>query len=466
MTGRRAIIHIGLPKTGSTAIQGFLKDNTERLHAHGAHFANAPGRRNHAMLATFVLGEKARRGLQRRSAKLSSDPETFQSRLPALIEEELRQLPESIHTVIYSSEMLGYSVRGVEYAERLKALFEPLFADLRIVVYLRRQDEAAVSAYSTALKAGGKTRFTILPEAESLHRYQYHQVLEVFGAAFGDAALMPRIFDRGVLVGGDVVRDFLDACGLGALDVTPDSAKLIRGSAFRADVQEFLRRFNNLMEERKLSGRKSIASIVGDMPVRGQPRLPTRQEAQAFYAQFKESNEKVRASFFPDRPSLFSEDFSRYPDVDDRDAYSDTKVLDIAFEVLTRVAPHLARLDVDASFMQGRVAESGGRIEDAKDHYLRAAHSAIGHKKAAEALERLGIKAGNYASTDSDEDEEAPADAPAADAAAPSDDAAKPRRKRSKTDKQVRKQRRSEAAPKTTSKAERKSRRVAKKGGQ
>ena len=40
---------------------------------------------------------------------------------------------------------------------RLHALLAPLFDSVRVLVYLRRQDEAAVSHHSTALRAGGET---------------------------------------------------------------------------------------------------------------------------------------------------------------------------------------------------------------------------------------------------------------------------------------------------------------------
>ncbi len=463
MTERTAIIHIGLPKTGSTAIQNFLMNNSELLREHGAYFATAPGPRNHAMLATYALGGRARRGLLRRASKLSSDKDEFESLLPSLIETELQNLPESIKTVIYSSEMLGYSIRKEEYAERLRSLFAPHFSDMRIVIYLRRQDEAAVSAYSTQLRAGGQTRFNIIPEDDTTHRYQYNQVLEVFEAGFGRECIYPRIFDRKLMVGGDVVKDFIAACGIEGLELPEDSSVLVRGSAFRADVQEFLRRFNNLMDEQNLPGRKSIASIVGSTAPRGAPRLPTRQEAQDFYEKFREGNEIVRARYFPDRPTLFNEDFSRYPEEADQDAYSDTRVLEIALAVLTKVAPQLGKLEVDMAYVQGRLAEARGRMDSAKQHYVWAAQSPMGHEKARAALARMKLKPGDLPVDDEDDtgDESVPdtgsdaSDGPASPSGAGA--------KKTTARKEDRRKRRAEVASSPSGKRDRKSRRVAKK---
>lgn len=465
VTDRTAILHVGLPKTGSTAIQGFMADHRGLLREHGAHFAEAPGRKNHAMLAAYALGERARLSLQRRAAAVSSEQEVFESNLPGMIAEELRSLPDSIHTVIYSSEMLGGSVRSVEHAERLKGLFAPHFSAIRVVVYLRRQDEAAVSSYSTQLKAGGRARFQILRDADSLRRYEYHRVLDIFSGGFGESAVLPRIFDRSLLVGGDVVKDFLAACGLADIEVTAESSALVRGAALRADVQELLRRFNDLMAERNLVGRRAIASIVGDAELRGKPRLPTRGEAEAFFHQFADGNENIRNRFFPDRATLFNEDFGRYPETDDGSAYSDSKVLDVALEVLARVAPQLARLDVETTYLRGEVAEAKGDIEEAKAFYLRAAQSVVGHRRAREALARMGVKSGDFRIVDS-EDGATGVDLGHEDSP---HGGKKKSRKRDDPRKQTRKKRREDSgrAPgnteKAAEKAERKARRQAKR---
>ena len=57
---------------------------------------------------------------------------------------------------------------------------------------------------------------------------------------FGRDALLPRIFDRGTLMVGDVERDFLIACGIEGLE--PDGTP--RNPALRTEVQEFVRRFS------------------------------------------------------------------------------------------------------------------------------------------------------------------------------------------------------------------------------
>ena len=454
MSRRSAIVHIGMPKTGSTAIQGFLKDNRQCLNEHGCHFAKAPGIRNHAMLATYAIGEDARRGLMRRSAEVSFDWNIFESQLPFRIRKEVEDLPSSISTVIYSSEMLANGITDERRVLRLRDIMMPLFENIRIVVYLRRQDEAAVSAYTTALRAGGRTRFDILPDSESIDRYDYRRVLDVFAGGFGAGSVVPRIFERATLVDGDAVKDFLHVCGLDRMVVQPGKKPLVRGSALRADAQEFLRRFNTLIHEREIVGRKNISVLVDSTSNIGKPRLPCRQAVQDYYAMYRDINEEIRARYFPDRPSLFAEDFSRYPEINDAEAYSDANLLNVAFEVLLKIAPELCRLEADLHYMYGREAEADGKPGDAKRYYTKAARAEGGHRKARKALQRLDADA--IADQDDTDTE--------VKGGASSEANGRQHRRREKTAKRERKRAAAGTAEKDSNRMARNARRAARKG--
>ncbi len=381
---RRAILHIGTPKTGSTSIQAFLQHHRDMLLTHGVVFAASPGRRNHLALAVLGAGE-AYTGYALTPAGGGGDPQSLGPRLQRDLATEMAALGDDVHTVVFSSEQISRLSSPTE-VERVRGLLAPHFESIRVLVYLRRQDELAVSQYSTALRAGGETSASVLPAAgEEAGFYNLAGVVESYAAIFGQAAIMPRIFDRISLVGGDVVRDFLEVCGV----VGVDTGKPTSNPALRADVQEFVRRFNVAVEERGLADRPRLGQYLRDSKFQGKARLPTRSEAQAFLERFRESNDRLRISYFPDRAVLFAEDFSRYPETADVDAISDARVLRVALDIVVDLSGELRLAQFAAAFRAGEAAEAAGRLVEARQHYSHALQGEKDNKLAKQALLRL-----------------------------------------------------------------------------
>ena len=133
------------------------------------------------------------------------------------------------------------------------------------------------------------------PSGGRSRRYDLAGMMERFASVFGREAMMPRIFERASLLGGDVVRDYLHACGLGAFD--PGEVPRVKRPVLRADVQELLRRFNERVERLAPADRPRaglLSSFLDDPRFHGRPRLPTRADAVAFYERFRDGNERIR----------------------------------------------------------------------------------------------------------------------------------------------------------------------------
>jgi hypothetical protein len=311
---RKAVIHIGTEKTGTTSIQASLRELRDALPAHGFAYPSSPGERNHIRLAIYALGGGAgSRGLVLREARVRGTEEGVADWLPKRLGAELAELPERVHTVVFSNEHLHSRIRTEEGVARLKALLDRHFDSYRIVVYLRRQDELAVSRYSTQIKTGS-AREQVLPHARpSVDAYfDYAALLDRWGAVFGHEALVPRLFIRRELAGGDVVQDFLGVCGLPAIEVPEATAA--QNVALSGVAQDFLRRVNAVLPRQRGSVRPRRLLRLAAAHGKGGALLPPRAAAEAFLARFAAGNEAVRAAFFPERPMLFDADFSRYPE--------------------------------------------------------------------------------------------------------------------------------------------------------
>lgn len=295
-TRRHAILHIGVQKTGSTSIQGWLHENAAALAAQGVHVPVSLGRRVHNRLLDL-----ARR------------PDRADPALLDALRAELAALPAARHTLLFTSENLAAKLPDHAAVARLRALLDPFCNRYTVIVYLRRQDEFAVSVRSTEARRGDidpEVFFGRVP-------FDYAALLDRWAAVFGRDAIHPRLFVRDLMPGGDVVADFLSAAGLSvpAGPVVPSqenpslvpAAQMLLARLAGAARSRGYASLLDLPEHRRLAARL-------DSRHAGPGPLPARAEAAAYLDACQGSNEAVRAGWFPDRNRLFNEGVERYPD--------------------------------------------------------------------------------------------------------------------------------------------------------
>lgn len=378
MLKRTAIIHIGTPKTGTTAIQHVLGENRDALLQHGFCYPRTPGSKAHTSIGAFMshAAGKPVGLLQRRSGPIDKFVKAFQA--------EVTGLPDSVRTVILSSEHAFNQGLAPGVVPELRRMMDSLFHDYRIVVYFRRQDEQAVSLFSTLLRAGRMpdSPFPMTTEAHS--KFDFFAGIQPWVEAFGKSAIVARVYQRSDLRDGDIVSDFLSLCGVPALPKPPGK----ENSSLMAGAQEFLRQLNALRvspaaAEKTKSKRKSVpapARIAPRPPAHlreflssafpGKGIQPQRDKAVAFYAGFAESNERLRATFFPERKTLFNEDFSRYPE--EPEVPSSGEVLTVALAVTRMQTAMIAKLQSARTLQQARDEVTAGRRNNAIEIFVSA----------------------------------------------------------------------------------------------
>jgi hypothetical protein len=303
---RRAIVHIGTEKTGSTTLQCFLAANREALLRRGRQYPSFCGAANHTGLAALAMD----------GAKQDPILDAWGGR-GDLVARMHRAAEADLHpdrTAILSSEHCHSRLTSPEEVARLKRFLDAHFDAIDVCVYLRRQDRLAASLYSTELKSGRSTP-GILPAAEPGGYFDYDVFLRRWEAVFGADRVHVRIFERGRLAGGSVVPDFLSWWGIDAAqDFAPARDFNV---SIAAPAQEFLRLLNgHLCEAAGPDARAARAALVGRLEAAyaGPGALPSRAAAMEFVDRFASGNEAVRSRHFADLPSLFDEDFSAYPD--------------------------------------------------------------------------------------------------------------------------------------------------------
>ena len=205
--------------------------------------------------------------------------------------------------------------------EGVRQLLAPFCSDIRVLVYLRPQDEMALSAYGMMVKEG-RADVVALPsfaETAAPQRamgwgyFDYAALLARWAAEFGQAAIMPRRFTRTALVGGDVIDDLLATLG-----VSGDG--LVRPARWNTNIeasaQRLLAGVNRVLVGRSEADVARVRSWMVPRLAPGGGVLPARAAVLAFMAQFKDVNEAVRAAWFPGLATLFAEDLGHYPETE------------------------------------------------------------------------------------------------------------------------------------------------------
>jgi len=122
---RNIVLHIGVPKTGSTTIQKFLTENSGRLPAMGYAYLKSLGQPNNTGLVlhcrNFGRAASERRTLRyRKGIRTESDLSAYRSKLERALASEIAALPPSLGTIVMSARPSGacfaisLDIKGVE----------------------------------------------------------------------------------------------------------------------------------------------------------------------------------------------------------------------------------------------------------------------------------------------------------------------------------------------------------------
>ncbi|MGF1503441.1 MAG: hypothetical protein ACFBSD_16690 [Paracoccaceae bacterium] len=367
---RRAILHIGTEKTGTSTLQLFFAKNRAALARNGILYPQFAGDVQHSRLTAYAQDDRIRDDLRiDLGIESADDLAAFRTRVEAEAAAELGTAPA---TLLFSSEHLqSRLVRESELA-RLRAFLSAHVDRVEIAVYLRRQDLVAVSLYSTLVKFGGD-REAIFPDLSKWRSYfDYAALLERWAAAFGRDAIRPRIFEPACLRGGSVVEDFATEWALGpGLRSVANANESVAPAA-----QEWLRRLNSAYPGYLKGKRNPMRGRLGDhigALYPGKGLRPARAEAAAFLAEFDEINDRVRRDWFPDRAGLFDPDLSGYPEAGDRRSFTFEDAVEISVALWAETRRRELQLEYEVALRDGEIAELKGETDIARSAYARAA---------------------------------------------------------------------------------------------
>lgn len=264
------ILHIGAPKTGTTSLQYYLRNESRVLRGHGYNPVFMFGNDSRFFAELFATLEPNSHYLKKHN--LTSGlriTRHFGRKLPKVI---LRLATSSIRcrTTIISSEHFSQRISNEAQISDLKRVLDFFFDKILVVFYWREKEGFAKSLYWEALKAGTSLRLEEYSASIPKHLYP-NWIIESWSKIFGQENLDVREYTKTV----NTAYDFFDE----VLRIRPDeyeelgrrTASTRINSSPTVEILETVREFNekypdidkdgNFSRENRINRHKLIESL-------------------------------------------------------------------------------------------------------------------------------------------------------------------------------------------------------------
>ena len=289
-------LHIGLSKTGTTAIQNFLWNYRKKLlNDYSILYPNAGISHRDIALAHHELAVSIYKPEEAKSVVVQ-DIREYEKKIIKEIE------ITSCNKIILSSEVFMH-IRFPDSYEKLKNFLNKITKDLTIIVYFRRQDIWHESSYSQVIKD------YFIKESVSFNSSVSHsksltwllffdKFLSRWQAAFPNAQIIPRIYDRKLFPEGNVILDFLSILGI---DMPEAKEYKIESNPSLSHLSTLvLRKINEKFDLSPEEHGKVVQYLFKLDREEGSPLKTffTLQERIEFLEHFRESNERFFREWF------------------------------------------------------------------------------------------------------------------------------------------------------------------------
>lgn len=292
---KKAIIHIGGHKTGSSAIQAFCVLNAVRLEKLGivyplelvSHIDRVGGQAHHCLVNLFMDDKTFWKAVNLRpKAMRDADIIAF-----------LKDLPRD-KNILLSSENLVWLDH--EALAALQVYLEGF--DVHVILYARRQDDALQALYQTVVASIGEAKEFAEYTSGDVHAlFEYDKIAQKWQAVFGTENVVVRAYEPEQLYQRDSVLDFFQVLE-GILQLPLDISGWERASGtinrgMPAHVTGLIRYHNGRFTKRWLVPVIKMVSSRLYKDSRGSYEIILPSERKALLESFAKSNENLARKF-------------------------------------------------------------------------------------------------------------------------------------------------------------------------
>lgn len=292
---------IGLQKTGTSALQKFLRMNEEELKKQGCCYPllklGIDKKYNNRNAHFLVYRAIHLEGEERAARELEVRTQAF---------EKLEKLAKEYKTIILSDELIWHRLQSIEnFWPKVLEQFKKINCEVKVHVYLRRQDALIQSLWNQSVKAMPRIDKSFKECMETNHfKYyplDYYQHLERITKEFGRENLILRVFERGQFEGGTLFADFFNSVGL---ELTEDfvEEENTRNIGLEGNFIEIRRWWNSVPEYSQMEDfmRSAVYLANESLVLKGEVKktnMFSYEEQLAFLQKYEESNRKVATEY-------------------------------------------------------------------------------------------------------------------------------------------------------------------------
>lgn len=233
---KKLFLHIGMGKTGTTALQDFFAHNRKPLAALGIAYPERGIMSNaHHLLSPHI-------------PRFLEDQWQFES-----VDEWAPELAEQEgDRVLLSSELMAWAdeARARKFCAQVSAWF-----DLHVVCYLRRQDNIIMASYNQQIKAGPQRRRIDVIYRKQMERFDYPRILAPWADSLGPGKVIVRPYERQQFHGEDIRKDFMHHVFGTELNEEFDLQRGNSNPRLSLAAGEYKRMVNCLVEDGEKNGR-------------------------------------------------------------------------------------------------------------------------------------------------------------------------------------------------------------------
>lgn len=190
-------IHIGSPKTGTTAIQETLAANIDNLKK-----------------KNYLYPKTGLNGINHFCIPLLIQKQD--SKIKTILEKLLKEFKDSnLDNLIISTEAFFYKTQTIESIKIVQEAFVDF--DIKIIVYLRRQDSFLQSGYSQQVKADINRVLTVQEFVENVHNntniYDHYSKISKWAEVFGKENIIVQPYEKAQMPNG-LFNSFFSLIGI------------------------------------------------------------------------------------------------------------------------------------------------------------------------------------------------------------------------------------------------------------